>query len=120
MEGEHGFVEEHRFGEGLCAEQHPADSYNEESENHCGNLSQFVQEFCHAYSVCNLEKSVVSTPQHKVPGSAVPESRQQKHKHKVEICTCGAATVSAKWNVEIVFHKIPERDMPSAPKFADT
>ena len=65
------------------------------------------------------KRSVKSTPDHKVPARAVPESPEQHSRHQVYMPADWALAVAAQREVKIVAKESGKRHVPSTPELDD-
>src|SRR5436853_2909674 len=61
-------------------------------------------------------ETVQSTPDHKCPGAAVPETTEQHRDHDVAINEPGRPAISAERNVKIIAEPARETDVPAMPE----
>jgi hypothetical protein len=60
-----------------------------------------------------------STPDDKVPRGPVPQTTQKHGYHEVAVTAKGSLSASSEGNVQVVFEKRGERDVPTPPEFDD-
>src|SRR5271168_2008192 len=66
----------------------------------------------------NQEDAVIETPEHKIPGGAMPEPSQHHRDHQVSVGLRHTFTVATQRDVEIVAEPIRKADMPARPKLS--
>ena len=59
------------------------------------------------------------TPNHEVPGSTVPETRNQENQPEVKIQPPDRHPVTTQRNVKVIAHPAPQRNMPATPELTD-
>ena len=64
-------------------------------------------------------QTMSQAPEYKSPIGAVPKSSYQHGDQKEEVGVEFAFSVSAQWDIDVVFEPTAEGDMPFAPEYCD-
>src|SRR5580700_5007977 len=69
-----------------------------------------------SHSMCDQQRSLIRTPQHKRPGCSVPKASKKHREHEIAVGPDLRAPASAQGDVNVVAEPFREADVPVSPE----